>query len=299
MGGARERGGRGPVEVIVVVVLLLVAAMVVMMALPRRREVARGAACRANLMRIGRGVALYDQATGHLPAVPTLGATVADPSPLERVLREFRQGDFEGFRDPSRPPKPGAGPTVGPIPGLVCPSDPDHGVAFGRFRAPTSYRANTGSTPGGGDGPFAPGRALSIAQVEAADGAAYTAAFAERRLGSGTSGVAAPENYAVVPGPVSGPCPDSSGDAWRGDAGADWSVPGWASTLYNHALPPGGTPSCVAEDGATARMGASSGHVEAVHVLMLDGSVRGFTTTTDPGVWRKFGAFDDSARASR
>jgi prepilin-type processing-associated H-X9-DG protein len=93
-------------------------------------------------------------------------------------------------------------------------------------------------------------------------------------------------NY-FVSGPVTDSrCPVEDDPKWFGDAGSSWSETGWRSTLYNHAITPNGSPSCVARDFTTALMGASSGHLQGVNVLMFDGSVRTVSPGIDSRVWK-------------
>ncbi len=293
----RSRSGLSALEVIVVIVLVGVVALLILLALPRQRETARVVSCRQNLMQIGKAVALYDETAGRLPVVPTLEDRREDAlGPLGLMLMQLGTAEFANLQPETIPPagKIGTRPTVRRIRGLVCPSDPN--AIQPDFPAPVSYRANTGDTVDGRHGPFSPGKNVTLADVEAGDGTSYTASFTERLLGNGRKGVRAPINYATVPGPVRpAGCPDAPAESWMGDAGASWALAGWPSTLYNHAMPPGASPSCVAEDGGSARMGASSGHVEGVHLLMLDGSVRNVTRDVNVGVWRKFGNAWDSA----
>ena len=77
----------------------------------------------------------------------------------------------------------------------------------------------------------------------------------------------------------------------RGDAGSSWLKSDWRSTLYNHALTPNAPVGCVADDGHSAFMGASSGHVSGVNVLFCDGRVRTYTPRIDPKLWREWAAF--------
>lgn len=285
-------------ELLVVLVIAGLIVLMALMALPRGRETARLAGCRDNLRRFGWALALYDQARGRLPEVPEPGqAGTGVPAAL---LGELGLADFSALVDPrSRPPgsRPGPPPGPGRVPGFLCGSDPI--ATSNRFAAPISYRATTGSGTDGGDGIFAPGRRLAIADVEAADGVEYTAAFSERLVGDGQPGSRTPRNYALVPGPVPSdgcpPCPDSS---YRGEAGSDWTSASWPSTIYNHAQPPGTAASCVASDGRTANLGASSGHVNRVHVLMLGGAVRPVATRVDPDVWRRLSTVNDQVLRS-
>jgi type II secretory pathway pseudopilin PulG len=277
-----RRPGVTLVEVLVILGILAFALLVLAMVLPRGREDARALRCQAQLRDIGAAVALYDGATGHLPTVPAPGAEGAGP--LGAMLGQLGVARFAQLSDPAfRPGTPGPPPPAVAIRDFLCPSDP--WTVDAGHPAPVSYRACAGDRTDGTDGAFAPGRTIRLADVASADGTEYTAAFAERLVGDGR-----PEpdriNYALVPGPV-GPegCGDPGAGSWRGDAGSDWSAPGWVSTLYNHAIAPGGSPSCVAEDGGSARMGASSGHPDAVHVLLLDGAVRRVRPGVEPRVW--------------
>jgi hypothetical protein len=58
-------------------------------------------------------------------------------------------------------------------------------------------------------------------------------------------------------------------------------------------------PSCIADDGRSAFMGASSGHVGGVNLLILDGSVRTVPSRIDPKIWREWAAFSSSAVAHK
>ncbi|WP_435005810.1 DUF1559 domain-containing protein [Tundrisphaera lichenicola] len=273
---------------IVVVGLLAFFLMWVFIALPQGREKSRMVGCQQNLMQIGKGLELYHQANRRFPSVPELG-TRAGTSPIQAMLEGLVLPDLTGISDTKTPPKPTTAPPRGTrVPGLACPSDSN--AMAGLFDGPISYRANTGASTSGQGGPFAPGRSTSIPEVEAADGLAYTASFAERLVGNGRDGQPARENYARPLGPI-GPdgCPSLGDDLWKGDAGSDWAEASWRSTLYGHALTPNATPSCIAEDGRTAAIGASSAHPNRVNVLMLDGSLRGITPTIDPKIWRAMG----------
>jgi type II secretory pathway pseudopilin PulG len=285
--------GLGAVEVVVVAVIVALVGLAILASLPRHRELARSAGCQANLMQIGRALALYQQSSGQLPTVPPLGSTIAT-SPLAAMLGELGLSDFTGLKPSQSSPEGRVHVPVveRPLPGLTCPSDTL--AVAGIFPAPISYRATTGDRTGGQTGPFAPGRLVTIADVEAGDGLAYTAAFAERLVGNHQP-VSYLGNYALVPGPVSDlGCPRALDSAWQGDAGSSWLTSGWRSTLYNHVLTPNATLSCVATDRRSAAIGASSHHPGRVYVLLLDGGVRAFTPRVDTKIWRALANFDDS-----
>jgi len=283
-----------------VVGIVGVVVLLILMALPRSRETARLATCEQNLMRIGQVLAYYDGATGHLPAIPAPGE--AGRGPLSEILGQFGLG---GLRDldaldakalASRAKAARVESREHFVAEFVCPSDPH--ARSGQFAAPVSYRANAGPGTDGSGGPFAFGHPARMAQAEAEAGTEFTAAFAERRIGSGRGGQDPANDYHRLPGPIDpAGCPTGPAETWRGDAGSSWVAADWTSTLYNHAMAPNAQPSCIAEDGRTARMGASSTHAGRVNVLMLGGSVRGFSPTVAPEVWRKFGGLTAKDRA--
>jgi prepilin-type N-terminal cleavage/methylation domain-containing protein len=284
------------VEVIVVLAIVLVGLMIAAVMLPGLRESARAVRCRRNLQLIGQALTLYDNAQGKLPTVPA--PSVAGASPIAALLGALGPRGFAGLElGEARAGPPGPPPAPRVVTELLCPSDA--GAAERGFPAPTSYRATTGSTTRGVDGAFAIGRVVRLDDVRRGDGLAYTAGFSERLIGTGRD-APGPANYARVPGPVGdgpGGCGALADSAWHGDAGADWTAARWVGTLYNHAAPPGATPSCIAEDDATARMAASSGHVSYVHVLLLDGRVQPVRTSIDPVVWRLLGGMEDAGDA--
>lgn len=282
------RRGLSAVEVVVVILVLGILVLTLMMVLPRRLETSRRVTCQRNLMQIGMALALYDQETGHLPTIFGLEVTHDSRrnSPLSALLDTLALPDFRTLTDLKTPRKtqPGAIPKEQPVPGFICPSDRNATAGF--FPAPISYRATTGDSPDASNGAFSPGKVLRLADIEAGDGLAYTAAYSERLVGNNRA-VSAPENYGRVPGPLKpGGCPPIPASNWLGDAGRSWVSADWRSTLYNHALTPNASPSCVAEDGRSAYIGASSGHPDGVNVLYFDGSVKVYTPRVDPKIWR-------------
>src|SRR5262249_1468050 len=139
---------------------------------------------------------------------------------------------------------------------------------------------------------FATGRAraLGLAAIEAGDGLSYTAAFSERLVGDNQPVHPAVHNYRIVPPPLgTSGCPAPLADSsWPGDPASSPPPSHSRSTLYHHALPPNGYPSCIALDGQTAFMGASSGHVRGVNLLLLDGAVNLIRPSIDRKIWEKF-----------
>ena len=291
--------GISAVEVLIVVAILLIVTLALMAAIPRSRENARLVLCNDHLAKIGGSLALYDTTFSHLPTMPRPGER--GPGPLALLTAHSGFGDFGGETrsKPKSAPLFADVPAGRPVRGFVCPAD----LVFDRaapFPAPTSYRGCAGPGPDGLGGAFAFGAVVGGENVEKAAGKDFTAAFAERRIGSGSGELWPANDYRSVPGPIGGvPCPEGPAESWRGDAGSSWESADWTSTLYNHAMTPNGSPSCVAVDGKSARMGASSNHANRVNVLMVGGSVRGFTPTVDAEVWRKFAGVSVNVRAGQ
>ena len=136
--------------------------------------------------------------------------------------------------------------------------------------------------------PFAIARGATLREVERRDGLGFTAAFAERLLGDGGR-ERSPRNYALVDR-VAADAKATGAESWRGDAGSTWTLADFRYTLYTHARGPWADVSQVARDGRTSDMGASSGHVAGLNLLMLDGSARVVTPTIAPEVWRAYGS---------
>jgi hypothetical protein len=292
-------------DVIVLILVIGTTALLLMAWTTRGRESARLAGCSRNLSQIGFGLALYDQMNGHLPETGTTPPSVppikGPDGPLKTLLESLDLPDLTELRDAKTPPKGRSGhvPAEVPVPGFICASDPN--AISGRLQAPVNYRATTGDTYRGDDGALAPGRTWSLAAIEQRDGLSYTAAFSERLVGSGGESLDPLTGYRVVPPPLSeAGCPptvDASG--LRNDAGSSWISSDYRSTLYNHALPPNGSPSCIDDNGRTAYMGASSGHVRGVNLLRLDGSVTLIVPSIAPKVWREHAAISESPQGEQ
>ena len=237
---------------------------------------------------------------GHLPGTatmpPDLHASKGPAGPLKTMLESLDLPDLTALRDAETLPKgqPAHLPGEVPVPGFICASDPN--AIAGRHRAPVSYRASTGDSHLGDNGAFAPGRSWSLAATEARDGLSYTAAFSERLVGSGGEGTENLASYRIVPAPLpTGGCTAPRARVVRGTmrvrpgSRVSTALP---STIMR--LTPNGRPSCIANDGRTAYIGASSGHVRGVNLLRLDGSVSLIVPTIAPKVWRELAAISDA-----
>jgi len=279
-------------EVVFIGAICVTVALFLLMRLPRGREQARAAACLANLNQIGQALGYYAQSTGAFPMNPKWTPPNAEPG--TSVLWTMRnQTDLWNFVDVRREIEDKSGKKSGEKPaapaGLRCPSD-----RAAAQPGATNYRANAGSDRNGSDGPFAIGKRVTPQAVEAADGLAFTAAFAERLIGT-TEADPGPANYRLVESCADTTEVKSTTGATRTDAGHDWSRGDWIMSLYQHGISPNSGKSAVASSENCANMGSSSGHQGLVHVLLLDGSARSWRETVDATVWSRLGRFADGA----
>ena len=302
----RLPGGYTLVDVLVVLFLISVFVLFLLLAAPRSRERARLTTCQKNLAQIGLALTLYNDQERRLPAIVRAGTideskSEAMPGPLLTLLETFGLDSFQGLSMNAPLPAPG-GPVPGKIAvaGFVCASDPN--ATAGLFYAPVSYRATTGGDRFGRNGAFAPGRTISLEQVEQGDGLSFTAGFCERLVGDARDGSHSSSNFASMAVPL----PDDGctriwarehKGRWHGDAGSSWRMADYRSTLYNHALPPASPVSCTTDDGQTAYMNASSGHEHGVNLLMLDGSVKLVSPTIALPIWREFASLPEPSTA--
>ncbi len=292
-----QRGGFSVVELIVILAIAAFMVCCILIVLPRGRETARMSGCQQNMMQIGFAVLLYEQSNRRYPASALGSQGPTGKSPIQTMLDALLIPDFLDLHDSAQQPTPTRSAVArSRVPGLVCPSDPAFGSEM--ISGAISYRANAGDETSGTNGPFAPGSAVSLKGVEAADGASFTAGYAERLIGTGEDDVAVLANYREEPGQItSTPLASTSTGRWRGDAGSSWSDPSWRSAIYNHTLLPDASPSRVAMDRRTAAIGASSIHPGRVNVWMLDGSLRGTTPSIAPSVWKALGSYHQPPRS--
>ena len=223
--------------------------------IPHGREQARLLACQKNLGQIGVALAMYDQTERRLPLIVGLAA-LDDSSPerpagpLRTLLEAMQLPDLTELKLGEPPPAAAArtGPDrdAGPRLRVSERSQRDRRIYSRRRSAIVRPRA-TRPTPA--TVPSLPAECSALAQVEAADGLSYTAAFSERLVGDQKPNHPAIGNYQAISGSGSHlaaarrRCDPAM---WRGDAGSSWSWSDYRSTVYNHALAPNGQPSCVA-----------------------------------------------------
>ena len=288
-----ERAALTLPEALFIGAICVTVALFLLMRLPRGREQARATTCLSNLNQIGQAMGYYVQSTGAFPENPQW--TPPDAEPGTSVLWTMRnQANLWNFVNVQREIEGKSGnktgeKTAAPA-GLRCPSDRAAAIP-----GATNYRANAGTGRNGTDGPFAIGKRVTPQAVEDADGMAFTAAFAERLIGTGAAepGLA---DYRLVESCDDTAAERSAAGSLQKNAGHDWSRGDWIMSLYHHGLRPNSANSAVATRENCANMGSSSGHQGMVHVLLLDGSARSWRDTVDTTVWSRLGGFTDSSR---
>jgi prepilin-type processing-associated H-X9-DG protein len=300
-----SRRGLTVTDVVVAVVIVGIVFLVALSLIPRQRENARGVSCQNNLRQIGTAIIVFaNDHDGALPKTPEFQPidSPATPGVLANLLGELGYADLSGLVDVATAPPRRRGEIPPPrrIRGFLCPSDP---VGFNTpFPGPVSYRASVGSLPDGGNGAFAPGKIVRLKAIESADGLEYTAAFSERLLGDARSSTTGSSRaYAISMRPLTNEhsCPNEASAPRPNDAGRSWVDADWRSSYYNHAITPNAPASCIAGDGKSALLGASSGHGGRVNVLLLDGGVRWITSNVDPIIWAQLANINDRGAESK
>jgi prepilin-type processing-associated H-X9-DG protein len=302
---ADDRSGVSRSDVIVAIGIVGIVFLGTILMLPRQRENGRGVGCQSNLRKIGVALMLYAQDhEGRLPKPPEFAplSKPVTPGILAGLLGDLGYVDFSALSDVESAPSrhPGEMPPPRRIGGFVCSSDP--AALDSPFPGPVNYRATTGDQPEGVNGVFAPGRSLSLPEIDNTDGLQYTAAFSERLLGDASRIVSEPmRTYTVSMNPLKpgDACPNVTTAARKDDAGQSWADADWRSSFYNHAALPNAASSCIATLGRSAFMGASSGHGGRVNVLLCDGAVRWYTSTVDAEVWAKLANVNDRGASQK
>ena len=231
----------------------------------------------------------YDQLHERLPAIASLSGTdgsgeARSPGPLRTLLETLQLPDLTELKDPkSLPqPRPGEVPNERAVPGFICSSDPN--ATAGWFAAPISYRATSGDSPAGDNGPFAIDRVIRLRDAGSpAPGSSYTAA-SPNGWWVIINRVKPRSTTRCIPGPLAAqgtrrPRMLPSGAAMLARTGIG---PTTDTRFTITRLPLTSISSCLSIDGKTAFMGASSGHLRGINLLLLDGNVTVVTRGIEP-----------------
>jgi prepilin-type processing-associated H-X9-DG protein len=203
-----------------------------------------------------------------------------------------------------------------PLPVFQCPSDFGQGLnnyAYCVGSTIVNLGERTGPQSRGAFNQYHNPRSLS----EILDGLSNTAAVSERRRGSGNPESFDPRRDTIFSGielirrPLASITIEemvslcSSLEPTPGQFtafdNATWAYPTFEGAWYNHTLPPNSVvPNCTTHEpgwvndpvflASRGLFKANSWHAGSVNLLLLDGSVRGVSSSVDADVWRAVGS---------
>ena len=323
------------VELLVVIAIIGVLMALLLPAVQAAREAARRMQCANHIKQWVLGAHNYHGAYEAFPQGrldPAVGGFRW--SMQASVLPYIEQGNLYNLIDYTNPdsindPKV----TNAKIKICYCPSDTDNmtnsadsGNAVGHGR--TNYRASGGNdtgwilsgsainiaaSPEYNNGVFVTNRVVRMADIT--DGMSNTAFMSEARLGDGDqSKISLIGDYFEIPyGPADPTPPDrlqiyqacnalqptASTPQWS-YAGRYWYIGNYATSRYNHIMPPNGKSCACSGDGKlNVRMNykgtattASSRHPAGVNLGLADGSVRFVPNSIDINTWWALGSRD-------
>jgi prepilin-type N-terminal cleavage/methylation domain-containing protein/prepilin-type processing-associated H-X9-DG protein len=317
----RCRAGRGftLIEVLVVIAIIGLLVALLLPAVFAARESSRRTWCASNLKQIGLSIQNYHAATNVLPfgvgpdddqAISTIGSLNSRRYSCQAQLLaylelgtvfnsiNFMVAPFfpyvSGVASPTGEPGVNGTAATTVISVFLCPSDQDRLVQpWGH----NNYRCCNGSTWSGrsADGMF--GQASRIRFADITDGLSNTAAFCERKKGTGNPNTddRLADLYANP-----GVWTQATFSQWCAalsqaqavtlyhdvDGGQNWLEGNMNWTRYNHVLPPD---SNACKNGLTwngVAMTATSAHSGGVNLLLGDGSVRFVKASIAQSTWQ-------------
>lgn len=306
------------IELLVVIAIIAILVALLLPAVQQAREAARRTQCRNNLKQLGVAIHNYESATGMVP--PAGCFRVGQPfdtfSAQARLLPYLEQSNLYGLLDFSQSISSQSQACATKIPGFICPSevkDVPKVVSATLTHQPISYGVNIGTWLGfdpnigmWGDGAFGVNANHRFAHFT--DGLSNTIAVSEVKayqpaLKDGGN----PTGFGVAP-----PSAVTDMAAWGGTFANNWSHTEWISGMVlqsgtttafppNSVIPYTNSGTNYDIDFTASRLGTSttrqtyvvvtsrSHHTGMVNTLMMDGSVKSFSSSTDRFLWRGLG----------
>jgi prepilin-type N-terminal cleavage/methylation domain-containing protein len=339
---ARARRGFTLVELLVVIAIIGILVALLLPAIQAAREAARRSQCSNNLHNLSLACLNYEAAQKEFPygrrsGTSTDGKTIPQWGHLAYILKYIEDDSTYALIDwspgvslassPARLQKPKVFSCPSEVDDRmnnpVCSQNPPVWEGSGR----TNYRGNGGSKPGrtmaiptpppaqdfreDNDGIFLTNVAVKMKQVT--DGTSHTALYAECRLGDGDNGVIeSPGDWYHISGngqttdviytKCSATAPATGANQWS-CAGRNWVHGDYATSRYNHVMPPNGM-SCtqtnsgsltaipINEDGGAHT--ASSRHTGGINMATVDGGTHFVSSDVDHLVWNAIGSRNGS-----
>lgn len=322
------------VELLVVIAIIGVLVALLLPAIQAAREAARRSECMNNLRQLSIAALNFESAKEAFPIGRRKGSnpdgsTVSQWGHLSRILPYVEAANSFQLIDYSEPT--GNSPVrLHSFSFFLCPTDPEDRMNNSTCSASnmwldagrTSYYGNGGSLPGetslegsnvwveNNNGIFVTNRAVKISQIT--DGTSHTALYCERVRGDGDRYLIETESdWFRIPGlyqtaqqvytKCSGLNPGGSkGKLQYPCGGRNWVHGDYATSRYNHIMPPNSQSCSQASSNMTAipvneqgtATTGSSLHSGGVNMACADGSTHFVSDSVDVFVWNALGSCD-------